>query len=283
MKFLGAAAWLLSAGMISAQIRPVSISALADGRIFGLDAAKKLCFIASNTGKIEMISINLDYPYQGFDLATGGSPMEPLIFVATRGAEMPFPPIIQYTAAGQEKRRWQIPVSFPSGLAYDTPRRLLYISTLQDVSIYRVDLNEPVGAKPRFLLQVSGAERLGAMAVDSSGSRLFAADPFSGTVYVISLASGVSSTLASNLGEPTALAVGTGSNLLYVLDQMRRCVWTIRLDQGLQKPVKFWSFPEFRQPAGLTMDASGTVWIGDKSTKALFGRDATGKVVKIPR
>jgi sugar lactone lactonase YvrE len=263
---------LLGASMLSAQIRPVALSAVADGRLIELDATNAVMISAAQSNFVPIFGLPKQYGM--IDLAANGKLDENLIFVVMRGKDILLSPIVQYTSQGQEVRRWLIPTSYPSGIALDYPNRTLYISTLGDASIYQVDLRR--NGELRYLMQVPGATRLGALAVDAAGQRLYAADPFSGTVYAVSLTNRQSSPLVNGLGEPMALAIGQGANLLYVADRAKRCVWAVHLRQGQPNPIRFWSSNSLREPLGLAVDSNGTVWIGDKSSKVVFGVTANG-------
>jgi sugar lactone lactonase YvrE len=215
------------------------------------------------------------------DLAANGNLNEGLIFVVSRGKDIATSSIMRYTSTGEIMQRWVLPISYPSGIALDYSRGILYISTLLDVSIYQVGLNDKGGRKPVYIMQVPSATRLGALAVDEAGGRLFVADPFSGTIYAVSLATRQSSLLVSELGEPSALALGPGANVLYVADRAHRCVWAVPLNQGPPHPVRFWSSKELKEPLGLVVSSNGRVWIGDSSAKAIFGVTANGQTVII--
>jgi hypothetical protein len=269
---------LLSASNLMAEVRPVALSAMADGKLIALDADNSLMITDRKSNFVQLCAVPRRYSV--VDLAANGRLDENLIFVTVRGTDILLSPILQFTPQGSQVRHWLIPASFASGIALDYTNRVLYISTPKDASIYSLDLRK-TGAQPVYLMQVAGAMRLGALAIDISGQRLFAADPFSGKVYAVAPATRQSSLFAEGLGEPAALAIGQAANRLYVADRVQRCVWAIRLDQGPHNPQRFWSSNNLHEPLGLAVDTSGTVWIGDQLAKAVFGVAASGQVTTL--
>jgi sugar lactone lactonase YvrE len=244
------------------------LAAFDQDNLVVLDQGKRLLFANSRSG--EPRTIRLPESLEVMDLAGGGRLGENLIFVALRGINT-LSPVVQYTPQGKELRRWIVPGEFPIGLALDYFHKVLYITALGNASVYRVDLNQPGGGKATFVQEVRGASRLGPAAVDSTAGRLYVADVFSGTIYVVSLATRTSSVLISGMGQPSALALARGGQVLYVADVGRRCIWTVRLGPGAPVRSRFAPATPLRQPYGLTVDSRGTVWVGDRGPIPVFG------------
>jgi sugar lactone lactonase YvrE len=282
MRLISGVILMFCTGVLAAKIRPVALATLTDGRLIELDRSNTLIMIIeTQSGFDQRLITTLPKRLAVIDLAANGNLNEGLIFVVSRGKDIATSSIMRYTSTGEIMQRWVLPISYPSGIALDYSRGILYISTLLDVSIYQVGLNDKGGRKPVYIMQVPSATRLGALAVDEAGGRLFVADPFSGTIYAVSLATRQSSLLVSELGEPSALALGPGANVLYVADRAHRCVWAVPLNQGPPHPVRFWSSKELKEPLGLVVSSNGRVWIGDSSAKAIFGVTANGQTVII--
>ncbi len=281
MRFKIGVLLVLIVGSLSAEIRPIALSSVADDKLVGLDSSSALIFIDLRSRALQLVPI----PgfFQVLDLTAAGQPEENLIFVLTRGKGTQLSPIYQLTPQGKVVRQWIVPIAYPSGVVLDYSRRFLYVSTLQDFSIYRIDLNDPKAWRPHYLTQVRGATRLGTLALDIAGNRLFVADVFSGKIYAISLTTLASSQFAANLGEPAALAIAPDGRTLYVADRAHRCIWAVRLNQPAPTPTLFWSSDDLREPLGIAVDASGTVWVADKSAKTIFEVARNGQEADHPR
>lgn len=274
-------ALILCAGSLSAGITPVALAAFDQDTLVVLDQGKRLLFSSPQSEQLR--PVRLPESLEVMDLAAAGRLDENLIFVALRGINA-LSPVVQYTPQGRELRRWTVPGEFPTGLALDYPNKLLYITTLGNASIYRVDLNQPGGGRATFLQEVRGASRLGAAAMDSTAQKLYVADVFSGTVYVVSLATRTSSVLISGMGQPSALAIARGGRALYVADAEHRCIWTVRL-LGPGAPVRsrFAPATPLRRPYGLSVGSHGTVWVGDRGPIPVFAIAPNGTQLRTIR
>ncbi len=275
---------ILGTGLAWAELRPVAMAVLADGRLIVLERSETLTLVSETapTGPHTNLGM-IPKPLNGIDLEAKGNIGEDLVFATAWGKDAAKSKIVQYSSRGAVKGQWTLPLSYPTGLALDRSRRILYISTLLDAAIYRLDLSAGVRARPRMLTQVSGATRLGAMVMDEARNRVFVADPFSGTVYSVALDTKRHTLVTGKLGEPSALAIAPGGGTLYVADRAGLCIWAVPLNQATQRPVRFWSSPELKEPIALTVKPDGSVWVGDATTKAIFKISRTGQLLSTIR
>jgi len=267
-------ALVLVGGALPAEVQPVGMSPLEGTKLVVIGDNSILTVLDEQTGIVEQNK--LQFPQRPVDLAAGGGLAENLIFVALRGSNTQLSPVVQCTPQGKEIRRWNTPYGYPSGIALDYPNKVLYITALQSGEIYRVDLNAKGGGSVQYLTEVPGASRLGALAVDTAGGRLLVAEPFSGTIYEFSLTTRKSAVLVRDLGQPSALAIGRGGKVLYIADETHKCIWAVRLDANPPKASQFWSSKDFRDPVALAVDSHETMWVGDRTAKAVFRRTSDG-------
>jgi DNA-binding beta-propeller fold protein YncE len=267
---------LISCGTaLAGAMLPVAVSALSDGTLAVLCLNNQLAFANPHSGSVTMVPLPI--PGTAVDMVASGSSEQPLLFVAMRGPSSFQSMVQQFSRAGGKLGYWQISDGYPAGLALDSTRGILYISSLQSTAIYRLNLREK-GASPHFVTEIRGASRIGPIAVGPAGDRIYAADVFAGDIYEIPLNTRRSSVLVGNLGEPAALALGRDGKVLYVADTAHHCVWLVPLDRRPATPTRFWSSKE---PRGVAVDASRMVWVGDRSAKAVFGIAPSGRQTTI--
>jgi sugar lactone lactonase YvrE len=184
-------------------------------------------------------------------------------------------PVTQFDARGKELRSWYLPIGYPSGIAFDRVKQVLYVTELLSAEVYTINVLEK-GGGPHYLAEVWGAKRAGPVAVDTGTGKIFVADRFTGNVYQMIPPAYRSKLLVGDLGEPSGLAVSPGGQDLYVADHFKRCIWIVRLDEKTAHATKFLA-PDLRGPTGVAVDGDGVVWIADES--AVFGVTKQGKLL----
>ncbi len=271
-------ALLAGAAGLFAQIPATAASAISDGRLLILDSNNVLAVAETKSGTVRKVGLRISP--QAVDLSAGGRLDENLIFLATRGSTIETSPVVRVSAQGQQLASWRLPDGYPSGVALDYQNRILYVSSLQTGEIFSIKLNEG-GSLAHYVAEMSGASRLGPLAVDPATGRIFAADVFSGRIYMLTLSTRRSSVVVAGLGRPSALALGRGGRTLYIADTDRRCVWAVELGANRLRAVAFLtSSAGLREPLGVTVDTDQTIWVGDHSTQTVSGFDAGGRLVK---
>ena len=259
-------------------LKPVALSVLADGNLLIL-FGDHLEIREPTTGK-RRTSVAIPGMTQWIDATATGPSDRPGMFLVGRGSKAGGSMIAQYNLQGKEVRSWRLKAGYPSGIAFDPSRQVLYVTELQTPTVHTINLAEKESVA-RYLAGVRGASRLGSITVGPEG-QLFVADLFSGTIYRLSPPAYRATVLVSDLGEPSAMAVGPGGRILYVSDRSQRCVWSIRLDTATPRPTKFW-VNELRSPSSVGVSANGTVWIGDPGAQAVFGVSPEGTMIRVIR
>lgn len=256
---------------------PVAISALPSGTLVVLGGRGRLSLIDSASGGVTLLKDSLGY-FTPADMAAVRIGDTDSIFVALYNTALRQGLLAKYSLAGGQVQTWLGRTAF-AGVAVDPLHHTIYVgdAVTGEISSLSMDGNS---TSPSFLVEVSGVTRLGPLAVDAAGKRLFAADVGGGTVYVVDLASRKSRLLASGIGEPAALGYDADQQKLYVADASRHCIWQIAANSPKPKPSIFSSAPELREPRGITVDAQHTVWVADHAALAVFKLSSAGLVVQ---
>ncbi len=256
---------------------PVAISALPSGTLVVLGGRGRLSLIDSNSGRVTLLKDTLGY-FSPVDMAAVHVGDADSIFVALYNTTLRQGVLAKYSLAGSQVKSWFGRTGFAgAGVAIDQVHRTVYLGDTVTGEISSLSL-EGNSSSPSFLVDVSGVTRLGALAVDVVGRRLFAADVGGGTIYVVDLSSRKSRLLASGIGEPAALTYDPDQQRLYVADASRHCVWQISTNSPKPKTSLFSSASELREPRGITVDAQHTVWVADHAALAVFKLSPTGMV-----
>lgn len=256
---------------------PVAISALPSGTLVVLGGRGRLSLIDSASGAVTLLKNSLGY-FTPVDMAAARIGDTDSIYVALYNTALRQGLLARYSLAGAQTRTWLGRTTF-AGVAIDQVHKTVYLgdAITGEISSLSVDGNS---TSPSFLVEVSGVVRLGPLATDVAGQRLFAADVGGGTIYVVDLSSRKSRLLASGMGEPSALSYDAEQQRLYVADASHHCIWQI--STNLPKPTTsvFSSATELREPRGLTVDAQHTVWVADHAALAVFKLSSGGQVIQ---
>jgi DNA-binding beta-propeller fold protein YncE len=256
---------------------PVAISALPSGTLVVLGGRGRLSLIDSTTGGVTLLKDSLGY-FTPADMAAVRIGDADSIFVALYNTGLRQGLLARYSLTGAQLQTWFGRTAF-AGVAIDQVHKTVYLgdAITGEISSLSMDGNS---TSPSFLVEVSGVARLGPLATDATGQRLFVADVGGGTIYVVDLSSRKSRLLASGMGEPAALSYDVEQQRLYVADASHHCIWQI--STNLPKPTKsiFSSAAELREPRGLTVDAQHTVWVADHAALAVFKLSSVGLVIQ---
>jgi DNA-binding beta-propeller fold protein YncE len=180
---------------------PVAISALPSGTLVVLGGRGRLSLIDSNSGRVTLLKDTLGY-FSPADMAAARLGNTDSIFIALYNTVQRQGVLAKYSREGSQVQTWH---ARAAGVAIDQVHQTVYIgdAVTGEISSLSVDGNS---TSPSFLVEVSGVTRLGPLAADAAGQRLFAADVGGGTIYVVDLHSRKSRLLASGMGEPAALS-----------------------------------------------------------------------------
>jgi len=256
---------------------PVAISALPSGTLAVLGGRGRLSLIDSTSGGITLLKDSLGY-FTPADMAAVRIGDTDSIFVALYNTALRQGLLARYSLAGAQLQTWFGRTAF-AGVAIDQVHQTIYLGDAVTGEISSLSMNGN-STSPSFLVEVSGVTRLGPLAADAAGQRLFAADVGGGTIYVVDLPSRKLRLLGSGMGEPAALSYDAEQQRLYVADASRHCIWQISTNSPKPKPSIFSSAPELREPRGITVDAQHTVWVADHAALAVFKLSPAGLVVQ---
>jgi len=254
---------------------PVAISALPSGTLVVLGGRGRLSLIDSTSGGVTLLKDSLGY-FTPADMAAVRIGDTDSIFVALYNTALRQGLLARYSLAGAQLQTWS---ARAAGVAIDPLHHIVYLGDAVTGEISSLSANGNA-TSPSFLVEVSGVNRLGPLAADAAGQRLFAADVGAGTIYVVDLASRKSRLLASGLEEPAALSYDADQQRLYVADASRHCIWQISTNSPKPKPSIFSSAPQLREPRGISVDAQHTVWVADHAALAVFKLSPAGTVVQ---
>ena len=272
---------LCLSNLLLGAIEPVALSAMSDGTILVLTRDNGL-YVTDPGGSSVKKTAQLPSGRQPMDLACAGRRSDSLMFVVAKDKSWPTPRVARYDVGGKELGQWKLSSGSPVGVAFDPVKRSLYITESQGAAVYTATLSDKPGAT-RYLSQVTGAGKLGSIAVDPATGQIFIADVFSGSIQRLVAPSYKSSVLVKGLGTPSALALGQGGRVLYVADSALRCVWSVRLDAAVATATRFWNSGNLKSPMALAVSSTGVIWIGDPVAKALFGITPAGVQSKVLR
>lgn len=256
---------------------PVAISALPSGTLAVLGGRGRLSLIEANSGRMTLIKDALGYFFPADMVATHLNDTDS-IFIALNNTLQRQGVLAKYSLAGKQEQTWFGRTGF-AGVAIDTLHHTIYLgdAVTGEISSLSIDGSS---TSPSFFAEISGVARLGPLAVDGVGQRVFAADVGGGTIYVLDLHTRKSHLLASGMGEPAAISYDAEQKVLYVADASRHCIWTISTDSPKSTTSIFSSAPELREPRGITVDEQHTVWVADHGALAVFKLSASGSVVQ---
>jgi DNA-binding beta-propeller fold protein YncE len=256
---------------------PVAIAALPSGTLVVLGKRGRLSLIDSNSGRVTLLKDTLGY-FSPADMAAARMGNVDSIFVALYDTVGRPGLLAKYSLEGSQLQTWNARATF-AGVAVDPIHQTVYIGDAITGEISSLSMDEN-SSGPSFLAEVSGVTRLGPLAVDAAGQRLFAADVGEGAIYVVDLRSRKSRRLASGMGEPAALTYDADHQRLFVADASRHCIWQISTNSLKPKVSIFSSAPELREPRGITLDAQHSVWVADHAAIQVFKLSPDGLIVQ---
>jgi hypothetical protein len=164
------------------------------------------------------------------------------------------------------------------GVAVDPIAGYAYATNSNNGGVYRVLLGNEKAPVVQ-VARLNDAERIGAIAIDMTGARLFVADIESGRIYVVPLTKGPRIAVLELPGaeEIRALTWHPALGRLFVADAAQEAVWSIDPDRP-QPPVSIRD-KRLRAPAGLTVTPDGQLWLVDETARSVFQLSAAQNLV----
>src|SRR6266403_643075 len=137
---------------------------------------------------------------------------------------------------------------------------------LQIRTIYRLDLQ---GTESNYVARIPNATKLGPLAFDEAGRKIFIADLAVGAIYQYSLATKASRVLVSNLSAPTALSFYPETGRLYIADPGRRAIFTVNTRSSQPVLTEFVSEP-LKSPYGMALLSSDRMAVADYGANSIL-------------
>jgi hypothetical protein len=181
-----------------------------------------------------------------------------------------------FTTSGKPLQVWTTP-HIVAGLAFDTATQTIYFTSGDSPEVYSVSVSSKEG--PKFVTEVRGASKLGAVAVDSGRAVLYLSDVDSGSIFSVDLKTNKTATL-TRVGTPQALALASDGSVLMVADSARKQVVSLNVASSkvIANPVT--AVGSFKAPSGLAWWDVGHLIVADQQTGTLsLVEVASGKVL----
>ena len=164
------------------------------------------------------------------------------------------------------------------GVAVDGDAGVAYTTNSTTGGVFRVVLGDqraPVVEVARII----EADRIGTLALDAAGERLFVADIAMGRLFVVPLTPGRRMTTITipDAEEIRAVAWSPLARKVFVADSAQEAVWSIDPERP-ENPVRLRD-PRLREPSGLTTTRDGHVWLVDEGAKSVFQLSAANNTV----
>jgi hypothetical protein len=165
-----------------------------------------------------------------------------------------------------------------TAVAIDGVEGFVYTSNSTTNGLFRLRLGEEKQT-PALVNTFYGASRIGAIAVDSPGQRVFVADYDGARIFVWEMKSRRTRTISTpELSEIRALAWDGRRGRLYVADSGTEGVWSVPADGG--KPQLLLRDRRFRQPSGLAVASEDALIVADESSGSVFSVGVTDGAVR---
>jgi len=250
-------------------LQPVALWPASAGGLYVLDRTRGLSYIPGGTGLDLKNSSNFasfSASWQAVDMTAVHSGSDDRVYVLlaqeTTGMLMCY-------SNRQFEHSWTAKTLF-TGIAPDPQGNRLFLSGGLTYDIYVLDLNDPGASPTKVFVTVHESQVLGPLAFDSDRHVLYAGDGRTGVIFAVNTDSKTVSQVTQIAGQPNALAFDSVHRTLYVADSVGRKVWAIGVDKKTVKPQVFSRSMDFRFPSAIAVDASGTVWLGDPESHAIY-------------
>ncbi len=195
--------------------------------------------------------------------------------------------LVQYRIDGAHARQWELPwQGLSQGIAIDQKRNRVYVTHSDQSQVYRLDLQTgKFDALPSLARNKPG--RVGPLAIDVSGNRLFAADTQKGRFFEIHPDQPkpvwIEGTDTAPIIKASALAYHDANGSVYLTDESKGCVWE------LKKNSKTWNslvprkvFKDFTKklpdPISIAVGRSA-LWVGDTRSKSILEIALSGESI----
>lgn len=251
----------------------VALILRADGRVRRFDTA------TGSTGA-EFYRVPADY--MATDLAAAAPPDGPVVTVMlnAKSSATYNSFVLQVYPAGRQVWTWLPQRGVYIGVAVDTNGQYAYATNSTNNRIYRILIGDS-NARVTEVAELADADRIGAVAIDTSGGRLFVADIAGGRVFVVPLApSGPRSVIRlAGSAELRAATWSASARRLLVADAGAETIWVVDPDRDSEPfPIRD---RRLRAPSGLTVTAAGQAWGIDEGRNAVFQLQGLRSILRL--
>jgi WD40 repeat protein len=179
---------------------------------------------------------------------------------------------------GREVWSWLNVKGVYTAVGIDGAEGFVYTSNSTTNGLFRLRIGEEKQTAA-LVATFYGASRIGAIAVDPPGQRVFVADYDGGRIFVWEMKSRRTRTISTpELSEIRALAWDGRRGRLYIADSGSEGIWSVPEDGG--KPQLLLRDRRFRQPSGLAMAGADALIVADESSGSVFSVGAADGVVR---
>lgn len=225
--------------------------------------------------------------YQGTDIAAGifkGAPT--MCIVVNRTDRKAGDSYLLQIIGGRQVWTLLRPRGVYVGVAFDAERGLAYVSNSSTNQVLRIEVDKPAAPPSEVRRLLTATERIGAIALDADGQRLFTVDA-SGGLFAVNLQDRTVRTIdAPGLVDVRALAWDRSSRRLYAADSGSETLWRVAPDRDRDRtqPELVLRDNRYRHPSGIVIRDQGSVLMTDESADVLLDvRTANGQPGKIVR
>lgn len=271
-------------GAVSADlVRPIALSASADGQIFVLHRYGGLYRVDPAQGRLWRVRESFG-AWQPIDMTVADDRGQVQVFVTQHWpvrTDRSLFRLARYDGqTGDRTGDWKGSLPFSTGVAVPASRQTMaYVVAHQENEIFTLDLTKPA-ATPRRVVRFWHTRGLGALAFDRTEDRLWVADTGRGRVLSVGLDGEPAAEVVGDSSFPVALAVDSSRRRLYILDNARRRILAVDLMADSPRAEAFAELTGVRDPLGLTVDRRGIVWVGDAHTGRLLSFDQEGRFLR---
>lgn len=244
---------------------------MSDGRVSSIDIA---------SGKLGPDIYRVPGIFDAVDIAGGRTKAGPVICLTLNPHSSGGPSyILQVFGDKREVWAYLMAQGIYVGLAMDAEAGVAYATNSSNNVVYRVQIGQQKGGV-REIATVAGAERIGAVAVDPAGRRLFVSDLGQPRVHVVPLQGKDIRTIElQGSYDVRALAWSAADKRLYMADSGRETIWSV--DPATSNVQPAMKDVRFKAPAGLAFAADGSLWMVDEGAITAFQLStSTRKIVR---
>ena len=245
--------------------RPIMVDSNGPGsQLFVLDTWGTLrAFQVNKTNLEEFRSSSLPAALTVSDMTYTSAGGQESVLIA--GTEAGRGIVARYGLDGKPMQTWVFR-NLCSGIDYGASSHTAYVATSDSNEIYKLDVH---GTESKYVARISNATKLGPLAYDETGQKIYVADVAAGAIYQYSMTTKASKVLVSGLSAPTALSFDSETHRLYIADPGRRAIFTV--DTSSSQPVagEFVSDP-LKSPYGMALLSGDRVAVADYGANSIL-------------